>query len=600
MVYRGRPSTGCRKCRERKIKCDERPHGCMKCAERGYTCPGYDRNIDAFFRDETAHVEARAKRSEAKAEAARLLVRDARASRAAYSGVLDRSGPGLQLSQSLIDQGISFFMSYYCMGIEQPPANSEEYRQHLSSNGFHPLVATSMTALGIAGVANLYMDSHLKREATRWYLNAIKMANAAISSPKDVKADSTLSSVNLLSMFEATHNDHTLDGWINHVDGAASLIKLRGKEQFSTAAGQRMYLHTVSLLAMNCMGRGVPLPQYVHDMNTEAMKHMNTTDPRNKFFFLHIKGIGLRARILNQEIKSLAEIIEAALELDNIANGAFDDQGPEWEYDVVPCEEQAGMFNHFYHVYPTAIAAQTWNWMRYNRIYFHDIIRNSILAGFAASPPVLVDRKYHEQLETSTRILYKLQSDIIATMPQFLQDVPSIAPWNDQASSTTASPLQPKTPPSPKRTSRLPSKPQGPLKSIDQNFRRGSDLLVRHSHGTAQVKDRLPIVRVAGGYSTVWALYVAGAMPMASSESQDIVYAILTRIEREFGINQARVLANALQLKRRMSKVNPISFTICPEYLLDVEGPYLADDGMESKSMETMLGESSPDFLYDI
>jgi hypothetical protein len=375
-----------------------------------------------------------------------------------------------------------------------------------------------MTALGIAGVANLYLDSRLKSEATRWYLDAIKMVNAALSSAKDVKADSTLTSINLLSLFEATNNDHTLDGWINHVDGAASLIRLRGMDQFSTPAGQRMYLHTVGQLAMNCMGRGMSLPQYVHDMNTEIMKHLDNTDPRNRFFFLHAKTIDLRARILKQELFSLEEMIQSALELDRDAVSIFSDQGPDWDYDIVPYDKAEGNFGEFYHVYPTSIAAQTWNWMRYNRIYFHDIIRNSILAGFAASPPMLVGRQYHEQLEESTRTLYQIQSDIIASMPQFLHDVSPVRPpkTNNPAGDEPPSSPSPFTPLSDAIAANLPLNYRGPLKSFDRNFRNEGELLTKRLVGNGSVTDRLPIVRVAGGYSTVWALYVVRLSTRAS------------------------------------------------------------------------------------
>jgi hypothetical protein len=473
-------------------------------------CPGYDRNVvDVFFHDETAHVQAKAKKSKAKAIAARDA-RDGCDPRTALLDVMTRNSSGIHITPSLVDQGISFFMAYYCTGIDQPPASSAAYHKHLSSHGFHPLVATSMTALGIAGVANLHPDPRLKREATRWYLDAIKMVNTALSSPKDVKADSTLTSINLLSMYEATNNDHTLDGWINHVDGAASLIKLRGLDQFSTPAGQRMYLHTVGLLTMNCMGRGIALPQYIHDMNTEIMKHLDNTDPRNRFFFLHARTIELRARILNQEMFSLEDMIQSALELDSIAVCIFTDQGPEWEYDVVQCGKREGIFEEFYHVYPTAIAAQTWNWMRYNRIYFHDIIRNSILAGFAASPPMLKGQKYHEQLEESTRTLYKLQSDIIASMPQFLHDVSPIVPpeSSSQADDKITPPSGPFTPLSKAVAANLLSNYKGSIKSFDRNFRGEGELLAKRLKGSGTVTDRLPIVRVAGGYSTVWALYV--------------------------------------------------------------------------------------------
>lgn len=423
----------------------------------------------------------------------------------------------------------------YITGIDQPPVHSEAYHRHLSTDGFHPLVATSMTALGLAGVANLYMDPGLKREATRWYLRAIKMANVAISSPADVKADSTLLTVNLLGMFEATFNDNSLAGWSNHVDGAASIVKMRGMDQFSTPAGQRMYLHTIGLLTMNCMGKGVGLPEFVRQMNKEVLQHVDIKDPRHAFFFLHIKTIDLRAQILNQKAFSLIEIIDAALELDDIAVAIFNDTDANWAYEEVACEPQANVFGNSYHVYSTSAAAQTWNWVRYNRIYFHDIIRNCILAGFAARPPVLIGSYYHDQLERSTQALYKIQSDIIASMPQFLHDVPMVVPCKMSTRSAAStldldnavSNATPETAPAQLHTPPVtPFVPQdnNPLlissslppssslndghKVLHQNFRGDSIPVVRKLVGNGSVTDRLPIVRISGGYSTVWALYV--------------------------------------------------------------------------------------------
>jgi hypothetical protein len=85
----------------------------------------------------------------------------------------------IPLLSPLIDQGIAYFMSQYALGLEQPPMHSETYNKHLSTFGFHPIIATSMTALGLAGVANLCMDPGLKREATRWYSKALTMTNVS-------------------------------------------------------------------------------------------------------------------------------------------------------------------------------------------------------------------------------------------------------------------------------------------------------------------------------------------------------------------------------------------------------------------------------------
>lgn len=531
-------------------------------------------------------MEARAKKLKAKAIAARNA-RGIRRPRATA-----QESPRILLMGSLIDQGMNFFMSNYAMGIDQPPVHSKAYHKHLSTDGFHPLVATSMTALGIAGVANLYKDSGLRRQATRWYLDAIRMANLAISCPKEVKADTTLIAVNLLGMFEATFNENSLNGWSNHVDGAASLVKIRGMDQFSTPAGQRMYLHVIGLLTMNCMGKGMALPQYVRDMNEEIMKFLDVNDPRNAFFFLHIKTIDLRACIFNQKKLNLTDIIQCALDLDKIAISIFKDTGPDWDYKEVPCSIQKGVYGNFYHIYSSHASAQTRLWTMYNRIYFHDIIRNSILAGFATVPPTIVGSLYHDQLSESTRLLTKLQSNIMASMPQFLHDVPMDVPCpaNDSNASRLSDLSTAKMEASTEETSSLSDPPNTSLtdhalvssslqsgsKSLHQNFRGDSASLVKKLVGNGSIKDRIPIVRISGGHSIVWALYVAGSMPTASRASQNFVFKCLNRIGQEFGINQAKVLANILKAKVRLHSSQATAFEVCPQYLPSAGGPYVS------------------------
>jgi hypothetical protein len=525
-------------------------------------CPGYDRNVDNFH-DETDKVKAKAQSSRLRAEVSNR------------HNVLEKAvvlankehHPMLTLLAPLVDQGMSFFMANYAVGIDQPSITSKTYNQHLSTDGFHPLVATTMTALGIAGVANVYMDPELKREATRWYLKAIRMANAALASPQEVRSDTTLVAINLLTMFEATSNEDSFSGWSNHVDGASLLIKLRGTDQVHTAAKRRLYLHTVGLLTINCMGKGISMPKYVHKINKEMLEHLNTNDPRTAFFFLHLQTADLRAHILNHTPVDLVKIIDEAARLDAEAAAIFENTGVEWNYDTVPCFGNVpGVFGHYYHVYHTHSAAQTWNWVRYNRIYFHDIIRNCILAGFAMSPPPLVGPKYATLLGSSTQTLQHLQAEIIASMPQFLHDTPMVTPHDPSHVFSATPPLQsnPATP-----TTRNTS-----VNHMDffRNFQQESvdvptDLLNRDSS-----IDRLPLVRVSGGYSSVWALYVAGSMPTASAVSQDFVLHCLDRIEREFGIMQASVFAKALRFKRQLDNSGEIPLSLCPQYLPPDDG----------------------------
>ncbi|KAF1978902.1 hypothetical protein BU23DRAFT_586724 [Bimuria novae-zelandiae CBS 107.79] len=467
MVYRGRPSTGCRKCRQRKIKCDERPEGCVKCADKGFQCPGYEHTIDRLFQDESAAVERKAQKSKARALAARDERNNAEKARRAIKRMQhDIGGP---LLFPVIDRGIAFFMMHYAAGVDLPPLSSAAYNKHLSTNGFHPIVATVMTALGLAGTANLFMDSGLKREATTWYLDALKMTNKALEKPSEAKSDNTLLATMLLSVFESTHNEVSFKGWLEHVSGSSSLVRMRGRAQFETPAGRRMYFQTVGLLTIKCMGMGIALPKFVHDLNKEVEKWEDPHDPVQRFFHIHIATIDFRAHIINHRLTDMTAIVQRALEIDEEAKRMFEAAGQDWEYVVETCEEGTpGIFGQEYHIYPHLAAAQTWNWIRYIRIYLHDILRNSLIAGFSATPPVF------------------------------------------PASCTT-------------------------------EFR-----------SPAMPTDQLPVIRVSGGYSSLWALYIAGATPIASPEAQAFVLRSLERVATEFGINQARVIASALRTKMEL------------------------------------------------
>lgn len=572
--------------------------------------------MDVFFHDETARTEVKAKKAKAKA----IALRDARhasstvssptpdelipsplVTQNAYTGPgLGKESPGILLLAPLIDQGIAYFMSHYAIGLDQPSIHSDAYNKHLATNGFHPLVATSMTALGLAGVANIYQDTALKGKATRWYLDAIKMTNNALIHPKEVTSDTTLLAITLLSLFEATSNEYTLHAWGEHVAGAALLVKVRGMNQFASPAGRRMYLHAIGLLTMNCLADGTALPAYVQEMNEEIKKRHDTTDPRYRFFFLQQDVVNLRADIIGSPAMSLQSILDRALELNAEAGRVFEHAGPEWDYEVVPLTvETAFVYGSTYHIYPSHATAQTWNWVRYTKIYIHDVIRNTILAGLVTSPPIFTGTLHFQQLARSIEQLQKIQSDILASAPQFLHDVPKFAPPPDVYPTPLPSPSSILSNSS---SFSSPDSIAGPAFGTDPQsyssktpFSRSHKLFFENFRNErmpadpslvsdSSITDRLPVVRISGGHSTLWALYIAGSMPTAERSTQEFIITCLGRFEREFGIMQAKVLAAALRLKM----VRPEAEGICPSYLPKQTAPYVIPGEVKDERVEEL------------
>jgi hypothetical protein len=510
-------------------------------------------------------VKEKAQRSKAKAIAKRDE-RD-RKEKARTAIVRVQESIGLPLLTPLIDQGISFFMVNYSLGLDQPPIQSDAYNRHLSTFGFHPLIATSMTALGLAGISNFCLDSNFKREAMLWYSKALRMTNAALASPTEVKSDSTLFATLLLSTFEATSNDTSLAGWSNHVSGSESLLRIRGPKQFNTPAGRRMFKQAIGLITMNCMGMGKKVPDYVDAMNKEVEKHERFDDPGNRYYYLHIDCINFRASILHLEITDLSAIIERALEIDEKAGQIFENSGPEWGFEVVHTGYGTpGVFGNSYHIYPHIAAAQVWNWVRYNRIYIYDIIRNCLIAGFGMTPPVFTGPRYVQLLQKSQEMLYQMQYDILASIPQHMHDTPkTLMSYTPRSTASTASSPSPSV--DSLGTPEFPT-PPGPLKFFWSNFPDQNFRMLNMNPGVSE--DRIPVVRVSGGYSSIWALFIAGTTPVATPESQQFVLKSLERIGIEFGINQAKVLRSALKLKAHLDATGKTEFKIVPDYLPNV------------------------------
>ena len=66
MVYNGRPSTGCARCKQRRKKCDETRPSCLRCLKVGRECPGIPDQVDLMFRHETAPVTQKVKSTSGK------------------------------------------------------------------------------------------------------------------------------------------------------------------------------------------------------------------------------------------------------------------------------------------------------------------------------------------------------------------------------------------------------------------------------------------------------------------------------------------------------------------------------------------------------
>ena len=436
------------------------------------------------------------------------------------------------LSPTVDERGIGFFFANYVIGMDSPSTARLDQNPALSSPGIDENLLTSMKAVGLAGFASSAHAPGLMREAKKQYLAAIQLTNTALRSPVDVKKDSTLLAVMILSIFETISggNRHSLTAWKSHLNGAAALLKLRGPEQLSTSGGRRMFMQVTSSLVVICLQYDIELPAHIMELRAEAAKHLNPDGLVLRVQEPMILSTNFRARVRHGIISDPYLILARAMELDGNFVSIFSDVPPAWGYKTVYTDADPEIvFSGFYHVYRDFMTAQLWNGMRSFRILLNEMIRDVLLAGFSSRPPRFFGQEYVTQFQISTEALYQLQSDILASVPQHL----GYTSKGHKVSSLSGARVSADNDRSPHR-----------LLWSDFGHHRHWD-----SQGPASVSSYLPVIRQSGGYLLPWPLYLAGATDIATEPVQRWVIESLRSLGRSVGIQQAMVLANMLEMK---------------------------------------------------
>lgn len=282
----------------------------------------------------------------------------------------------------------------------------------------------SIKAVGLVGFSNAVNAPGLSLEAERQYVSAVRCINIALQSPSEVKKDNTLLAVMVLGIYEilANQSQESLVTWAAHVKGAAALLKIRGPEQLSTASGRRLFGQVTASLATSCLQQEVELPDHILELSMELENYIDHSDI---VWIQHrqlLRFTNFFAKIRGGSITDMHQILDQCLEFDLDLIGTFYNVPKDWEYSTLYLAEASDLvYGGYYHVYQSAMTSMVWNGMRVTRILLHEIIRGVLLKAFSSKPPVFVGRRYTEQLQTSTEILYELSFAILASVPQHLE-----------------------------------------------------------------------------------------------------------------------------------------------------------------------------------
>ncbi|PYI03715.1 hypothetical protein BO78DRAFT_421328 [Aspergillus sclerotiicarbonarius CBS 121057] len=436
----GKPSEGCGTCRARKVKCDEARPVCGRCRKAKRTCSGYRDPLSLWFRDESQSVARRVKgfasldASPPLAEPPVLTVARQKSASEAYPGhrTLQSPIPIVNFALDHTFQATCFFLNTYTwFNASKVVESSLHHRAGPAEALGEKAMMAGIASVGLANLANLRRSPSLRLSARREYATALQLTNTALCDPALVRADTTLTAIVCLSLFEivACERHESLEAWIEHSQGVATLLELRGSEQLQRESGFWMFQALRNEVLIGCLQKKTRFPPVLVDMPDRIAANLQTHSfpiDGDRLVKVVAKFSELQADIREGIISDSNEIISIAMAIDSelghyasTLSAEFSYATGTWPGDVVSREKDGDNFSHYqgsYHIYQSTWACNVWNNYRYIRILVNGVILTHLAIAQKSQPGVEYDR-FKNQCVQIRGLMRQLATDICCSIP---------------------------------------------------------------------------------------------------------------------------------------------------------------------------------------
>lgn len=457
-------------------------------------------------------------------------------------------------SLPLVMIGLDFFLSQYVVRQSGPSSGFFDYVPAMlaQDDGGSDMLEGAILAVGFSGLARTTSQADLMTRSMMMYTRTMERVNLALADPQAARRDSTIVSVLVLALYE--FSKASIDGWKHHIEGATSLLNLRGRSQFSTSTGLQIFKDVFSQLLTNCLRSGLSMPSSLRMLRIEAANAISVSDPYwvtcsgmvelldlyqhispgGYSFFPNSSGPSSSAsaapsdssnssstasgsspastsmlsgplKDANISIEHLERYLSQALEIDYRLESTFSKCPSEWQFTAKsnsssnsydPTSIQRDV-NHIYH---DVWIASVWNSMRICRILANHAISHLLLRGANTNSNWFFANNYADRLHQATQNIVRLRDELLASVPQLM--------------GYATSPVQ-----------------ELQLQQQKQQHERS-----KNNAGSA-----------IGGYFACWVLLTVGCMHNLSHETRAWTAAQLRRISCQAGLAQADVFANLIQ-----------------------------------------------------
>jgi hypothetical protein len=425
---------------------------------------------------------------------------------------------------SIEDQALGYFIGNYVGKPTIVPRGQFEWvMELLEQPAVDEILLQSVKAASLATLANATKSPTIMQQAQIAYGSTLRITNDALRVKETATKDSTLISVIMLGLFEnfVIQDRQSIQTWAKHVDGACALLNLRGKTQFQSDLGRRLFHQFYGVVLLVALQTGRAVHQGMHDLY-RAMTPKSDYSVHGRAWTTRLIDVMHASISLNNDKHTDPKTMVAkALEIDREMDEIKALMTSIWKYEEVHLEQPSEyLHGRIYHVYLDPWIAQMWNNVNCCRMCLYKIIREHLAKGWTQYDPPLFPQYEYESIKAAAEATQRATSaSIVASVPQILGMLPF---------------------PDPTTAQRRASDP-----TVDESS------LPRTLLPPGTFKDAATNV-----VHLIWPLYAASQVDLVSTEMRQWGIETLQYIALRIGTRQAVVLAEELKEIQRTGRAN--------------------------------------------
>ncbi|KAF2731880.1 hypothetical protein EJ04DRAFT_578770 [Polyplosphaeria fusca] len=369
MVYSGKGSKGCAPCRKRRTKCDLAVPSCSQCMRKGRPCHGYRTEIDRIFVHQTGIVKAKVRQSS----------RDLDGTDAPTDGsamqLLARQPSRLAAVE---DEAIHHFFAHYNEKFFAAEGQQSHggfdyilpvYEKDLLSGGPVPEI---VKASGLAALANMKASPELLTAAKATQVKVLRQLNDQLHDTRTALSDSSILTCIMLGIYEniACESPHATQAMTYHLNGAATLAKLRGPKQFSYGVGSGIFARMRGFLLAHSLQTREPLPKFIRNYLEDDEISQQDFDP--EFYRLLARLCEVRSQHKTNGFIDEDMVNEAQSLMDEFAE--WQPNISDWKANERPTPQPESLQSQNGEAYRYVWLATIWFFQRTARILASDMI----------------------------------------------------------------------------------------------------------------------------------------------------------------------------------------------------------------------------------